>query len=166
MPIVVNKLGEHKNEDAVIRLTYYMASSKYLGNYGGRGIMALNEAAIIDSFNWVKMMYDKNDRKLVNHFIIGSQNEGITPAQLYYIAEVASQYFYEQGYQNFYVIHKGSQENPKYYHIHLAVNTVNFLTGNRLYENYGVVSGLRKALETEYPEYSWSSINDFRKDWE
>lgn len=38
-------------------------------------------------------MYDKTDGKQVNHFIIGTEDEGISVAQLYYIAEVAADYF-------------------------------------------------------------------------
>ena len=51
-------------------------------------------------------MYDKTDGKQVNHFIIGTEDEGISVAQLYYIAEVAADYFFSQGYQCFYVIHE------------------------------------------------------------
>ena len=39
-------------------------------------------------------MYDKTDGKQVNHFIIGTEDEGISVAQLYYIAEVAADYFF------------------------------------------------------------------------
>ena len=42
-------------------------------------------------------MYDKTDGKQVNHFIIGTEDEGISVAQLYYIAEVAADYFFSQG---------------------------------------------------------------------
>lgn len=106
MPVILNKVGEHRNQDAIELLVRYMLGSKFYWRYGSRGLIADSQENIIQGFSYTKQMYDKTDGKQVNHFIIGTEDEGISVAQLYYIAEVAADYFFSQGYQCFYVIHE------------------------------------------------------------
>lgn len=93
MPVILNKVGEHRNQDAIELLVRYMLGSKFYWRYGSRGLIADSQENIIQGFSYTKQMYDKTDGKQVNHFIIGTEDEGISVAQLYYIAEVAADYF-------------------------------------------------------------------------
>lgn len=166
MPVIINKVGEHRNQDAIELLVRYMLGSKFYWRYGSRGLIADSQENIIQGFSYTKQMYDKTDGKQVNHFILGTEDEGISVAQLYYIAEVAADYFFSQGYQCFYVIHSGSEDSPNYHHIHFAVNTINYMTGLRLYETYMVVTEIKNYMKAEYPEYSWHAINDDSLSWD
>jgi hypothetical protein len=166
VPVIVNKIGTHRNEDAVQRLAYYMSGSQFGITCGGCGILMDSADDVIKSFEFTKQMYEKDDRKRVSHIIIGTKHEGIIIEELTEIAQAAANYFYQKGFQSFYVIHRGSMEDADYLHIHLAVNTVSFLDGKRLYESYGITSDLRKSLSMTFEKYTWSSVNDSSTSWE
>lgn len=167
MPIIVNKLGEHRNEKAVEYLIYYMASSQYAGCAGGRGIVSVWPEQVVADFNFVKNAYDKEDRKRVGHIIIGTnEKEQIIGPELVEIAEYVSAYLYQKGFQSFYVIHRGSDAKSDYLHLHMAVNTINFLDGKRYYETYGNASDLKNVLSMRFNQYNWFLINDNSTNWE
>lgn len=166
MPVIINKLGEHRNEDALWRLLEYMVTSPFYSASNCRGCIGSSVQNVIASFTFTKQMYDKTDRKQVSHMIIGSKNEEVTVEGLFAIAEAALNYFYCQGFQSFYVIHSGSNEDSAYWHIHLAINTISFRNGKRLYETYSVASDLKKYLTVQFDELCWCSINDNSTSWE
>ena len=166
MPLVINKLGAHRNVEAVTALTNYMTKSDFFGGYNSRGVIGNTAESIIEGFEFTKRMYEKEDRKQICHMIIGTKREGICLGEMWEIAETAVDYFYRMGFQCFYAIHKGSSSDPDYLHVHLAVNTVNFVSGNRLYENYGCVSAVRNVLQQQFNKYNWRSINDSGTYWE
>ena len=140
MAIIINKLGEHRNEDALLNLLSYMTSSPFYTRGNCRGCMSNSIRDIIIAFEFTKEMYKKTDRKQVSHMIIGTENDEVTAEGLIVIAEATLAYFYNQGFQCFYVIHSGSNEKFDYWHIHIAINTINFMNGKRLYETYAVTS--------------------------
>lgn len=167
MPVIVNKIGEHKNADAVTFLINYMSSSPYAGYAGGRGVVSLWPNQVIHDFNFVKALYEKEDHKLISHIIIGTdKKEQILETELSEMAETITDYFFERGFQSFYVTHRGSGENAGYLHLHLAINTINFLNGNRYYETYGNASDIKNILSMKYNEYQWFLINDNSQSWE
>lgn len=167
MPVIINKLGEHRNEDAVTFLINYMASSPYARSAGGRGITSVNPKQVIEDFLFVKNAYDKNGRKRITHIIIGTyERERMIEPELYGIAVFASEYLFLRGFQSFYVIHNGSYEKPGYLHLHLAVNTINYIDGTRYYETYGNASDLKNVLIKTFNQYSWDLINDNSQNWE
>ena len=164
MPVIINKVGGHRNEDALENIIYYMMSSTYFRLGDCRGVWRYSLNDIIDGFHFVKEIFNKTDRKIVNHFVIGiEKSEGIVEADLIDIAEVTLNYFYEEGYQCCFAIHKGSKETPDYLYVHVAVNTINFKTGCRLYETFAVTSGLKRCLMGQFDSYQWFSVND--KSW-
>ena len=166
MPVLINKLGEHRNEDAIQLLLNYMITSSFYIASNCRGCIGSSVQDVVSSFAFTKQMYDKADRKQVSHIIIGTKNEEITVEGLLVIAEAALNYFYSQGFQSFYVIHSGSNDDSGYWHIHLAVNTINFRDGKRLYETYSVTSDLKNYLALQFNELQWFSINDNSTSWE
>lgn len=167
MPVIVNKLGEHRNEEAVDNLINYMSMSPYAMCSGGRGIASSSPAQVLADFMFVKDMYNKNDRKRISHIIIGTQEkEYMIEPELFRIAEYISEYLYENGYQSYFVIHRGSYEKPCYLHIHLAINTINYKDGTRYYETYGNASALKNALQSVFNQYEWFLINDTSLSWE
>ena len=167
MPVIVNKLGEHRNEDAVQFLIHYMALSGYAQYSGGRGIISVGPTQVVQDFAFVKGMYGKGDRKQVSHIIIGTgEQEMITGADLMGFGEYIAEYLYQKGFQSFYVVHSGSAENPTYHHLHLAVNTINYLNGTRYYETYGNASDIKNAMQKQFQQYGWFLINDNSLSWE
>jgi len=166
MPVVINKVGAHKNEDALENVVYYMINSQFFKVGNCRGVLEYSAPGIVDGFRFTKEMFDKTDGKQVAHIVIGTKNEGLIEEDLIDIAEAAQSYFYDNGYQSCYALHRGSCEDPDYLHIHMAVNTVNFQDGKRLYESYSVTNGPKKFLQEQFNAYEWSSINDNSSCWE
>ena len=167
MPIIVNKIGEHRNMDAVKNLIVYMIGSSHACHMGGRGICSLDPETVIENFAFTKIMYEKDDRKQIGHIIIGAkQKECLSMADLMMIGEITAEYYYQRGFQSCYVIHRGSDENQEYFHLHIAVNTINFRDGMRYYESYGNSSELRNILAAQFNQYRWILINDNSQSWE
>lgn len=166
MPVIINKLGAHKNEDAVNHVVGYMLYSKFAIYYNGRGVFMDSPDSVIESFEFTKKMFYKEERKQVAHLIIGSQKEGLGVDGRIYVAEAALDYFYQNGVQCFYVIHNGSHDNEQNCHIHLAVNTINYKDGKRLTEADSVTSEFRIAMEQAFENYKWHSVNDYSEYWE
>lgn len=166
MPIIVNKVGAHRNEDALSRVVYYIMTSDYFEIGNCRGVWEYSPLGIISGFDFVKGMYDKTDGKQVAHLIIGTKHEGMIGDELIEAGEAALDYLYGSGFQCCYGFHRGSAEDPGYLHLHMAVNTVNFRDGKRFYESYNAVSGLKNYLATLYNSYQWSSKYDNSRFWE
>jgi len=61
MPILIAKLGAHRNDDAVIRLAHYMAPNSRTYANGGAGVIAQSTETVIESFEVVKKYYEKNE---------------------------------------------------------------------------------------------------------
>lgn len=161
MPVIINKLGAYQNEDAVVRLSYYMTQSPYYRYCNGRGVIGCFPEDVIRSFQFVKGMYGKEDGRQAAHFIIGAKGkEMLIFTELIEIGEATVDYFYRKGFQSFYVIHSGSDDDKNYQHIHLEVNTISYLDGNRLYESFDITSDFRKTMERVFPQMRWYSVND------
>ncbi len=160
MPELIYKQGSHRNEDALDNVINYMFDSRYAGVHGGRGIFGYSTQGIIEDFEFTKQMYEKDDRKQVTHIIIGTKNEGLCELDMIERAEAASEFFYDKGFQNVYVIHTGSRSDPRYMHVHMAVNTINYMDGKRLTETYSNSSELYNHMKDTFEDDHWKLIND------
>ena len=166
MPIIVNKVGAHRNGDALSRVVYYMMTSNYFKAGNCRGVWEYSPSGIVNGFEFVKEMYGKSDGKQVSHLVIGTKREGLIEKELIGAGESALDYLYGDGFQCCYVFHRGSDEDPGYLHLHMAVNTVNFQDGRRFYETYNAVTGLRNYLAALYNSWQWSTAYDDSCVWE
>lgn len=129
--------GSYVNWDAVQKLIKYIASHPIPNGCNGIGCSANPEEAIKD-FHRIKSIYDKMDGKQAKHIVVSFHPSGlITEEAIPWIAWHIAVYFYHLSFQVFYGIHQKTGENGSiYYHIHFAVNTVNFTNGLRLDWNW------------------------------
>ena len=135
MPIIIMTTGAHKNEEAIGNLIDYMYSSSHLVYGSPFMVFSYNQKSIINSFKLVQEHFDGLDKKRIQHIIIGFDNhEKVADGMAWDIAEAATM-FLGNRFQCCYAVHHGSSEDPNYVHIHLAVNPVSWLDGNRYYEN-------------------------------
>ena len=92
MPIIVNKVGAHRNEDALSRVVYYMMTSNYFKTGNCRGVWEYSPLGIVNGFEFVKEMYGKSDGKQVSHLVIGTKREGLIEEELIEAGEEALDY--------------------------------------------------------------------------
>lgn len=136
MPVVINKIGEHKNSDAIDKLIHYLFSSPFRVRCGTHMVFGSNESAVINSFKLVQIHHGNTpEKKQIQHVIIGFANhESISDGMAWNIALGAMEYI-GQRFQCCFAVHHGSIEQPDYVHIHIAINIISWLDGNRYYEN-------------------------------
>lgn len=163
MPNIIFKVKNYKNNDAVENLVNYITTSPYYDTCGWNGCFLYpgqNIAeGISNSFHAVKNVYYKNNGKMVQHIIIGfSETDCITGPEVSSIAGLISLKFFLRGYQNFWGIHFGSDSNESYWHIHIAVNSVNMMNGCKYVPSYEEQKDLRQFLEMYYPDMRWGSM--------
>lgn len=161
MPIIIFKVKNYRNEGAIENLVNYIMKSPYLENMGSDGCFFYPNQnvteGVLNSFNAVKQVYYKCDSQLVQHVILGlSDIKRITESEATMIAKWASHYFIMKGYQVFWGIHFSSDRGYNYRHIHMAVNTVNGMTGLRYSASNTNMNDMKTYLKNIYPEYSWS----------
>lgn len=161
MPIIIFKVKNYRNEDAIENLVNYIIKSQYLEDIGSDGCFFYQNQnvteGVLHSFNAVKQVYYKCDGQQVQHVIIGlSDIKEITEAEAAMIAREASHYFIMRGYQVFWGVHFSSDRGYNYRHIHMAVNTVNGMTGLRYSATNTNKNDMKTYLKNIYPEYSWS----------
>lgn len=167
MSIIVMKTGGYKNEDAIDNLIHYMYSSHYFCR--GDAYMVFNSSPdyIIQGFKMIQEHFRETDKKRVQHIIIGfSKIEEIKEGMAWCIAESAITYIGNR-FQCCYAIHHGSKDDPDYIHIHLAINPVSWLDGNRYYENDQNLYDLKSALNYyTLGMYQWNIVRDPSTSWE
>lgn len=135
MPIIIMTTGAHKNEEAICNLINYMYSSSHLVCGSPYMVFHSDRKSIINSFKLVQEHFGGLDKKRIQHLIIGfEKHEKVADGMAWDIAEAAIM-FLGNRFQCCYAVHHGSFEDSNYVHIHLAVNTVSWLDGNRYYEN-------------------------------
>lgn len=161
MPVIIFKVKNYKNEDAVENLVNYIMKSSYLESIGNSGCFLYPgqniTEGVVNSFNAVKQVYYKCDGQQVQHIIIGFDDiEGTTEMEAAMIANCASYYFFMNGYQVFWGVHWASDNNGGYRHIHMAVNTVNGMTGRRFSPTNTNKGDMKIYLSKLYPGSSWS----------
>lgn len=156
MPVIAMKKGEYRNPDAIYNVIHYMFKSPFIVRGGTGMVFANNLESIVDSFNLVQVHYGKSDRKRIHHIVIGfNETEGISDGMAWDIAIAATAYL-QQRVQCCYAVHHGSVEQPKYIHIHLAVNTISWVDGNGFYDQDQNLYDLKSFLNS-YTQgmYQW-----------
>lgn len=150
------KTGAHTNNDAIERLIYYMYTSAYYDSGDTCMVFDYNIESIINSFVMVQNHFGKADRKRIQHIVIGfSKSEFITDYEACMMGMSALQYIGSR-FQCCFVVHHGSINEPDYIHIHIAVNPVSWMDGNRYYECNQNLIELKEVLDKQTGEmYQW-----------
>ena len=65
MPVILNKVGEHRNQDAIELLVRYMLGSKFYWRYGSRGLIADSQENIIQGFSYTKQIRRMESRSII-----------------------------------------------------------------------------------------------------
>lgn len=161
------KIGGHRNPDAIDNVIRYIFSSPFYVYGGVNRVFGLSEQIVIDGFKLVQEHYDKTDGKQIQHVIIGlDKREGVGTGMAYNMAIAAAGYIGKR-FQCCYAVHNGSYDDPDYIHIHLAINTVSWLDGNRYYENNQNLYDLAGFLNSSTNGmYLWQVRTDLSSSWE
>ena len=130
--------GKYKGKRDMLNLIKYITgnstklenqkSVRYIGAFG---VPYNNPELCCDAMYIVKKYCSKTDKKFrsVYHFLISFQ-EYIDDANIVkFIAIEICQNFYNRGFQCIYGVH----EDTEHLHIHIAVNSTNFMTGKQMH---------------------------------
>ena len=116
---------------------------KFVGGYGvifGDETNYSND--IVEQFEAIKIIYKKQECKLLKHFVITfSEEEKITEEDACSIAWKFIKYF-QVDYQVVFAVHNDTD----HIHIHVVLNTTNISTGN-CYSDFYDIEKLNKFLE-------------------
>lgn len=124
--------------DDITRNRKFERYREQLLGYGGWGInYFLSVEDIISCFNYIQNVYDiehRGGRRIYHEVFWFSEDElnklGRSIEKIWNFAyEVSRSCFYEQGFQVIFAIHYDLKLR---YHIHFAVNTINYCTGAKL----------------------------------
>lgn len=152
MPITKHLIKGHKNPEAVINVVNYISNSSFLVEWGCMGIFMPTTEGIYNAFSAVKNITGKQEGKQIHHMIIGFEKHrgwylsAVTEIARKMAAQISLRF------QVFYGVHMGTLDDPEYLHIHMAINTVSYVDGNRFYESnshFGEINGLLQAAVKE-----------------
>lgn len=157
----INKAGHNNylNSDAVDNLIKYISrengdSRDDLICHGTLGAIDFNGIdTVIQQFKCVQELHTRkgNFGRYMDHEIYSFSNSEIQafeknniPPNV--IARNMAMDFFTEGFQVHYAFHQPDKKN-KHPHIHFAVNTVNYNTGNKRHENIVATKDRKKRLE-------------------
>ena len=164
MPNLIFKVQNYRNEDVVETIVKYIMSSIYIECYGSRGCFLVSERGVAecvrDAFHAVKNVYYKRDGQLVQHIIVGFGDMDVSEEQVCIVADAISAYFFSRGYQNFWGSHWGSEGNDSYRHVHMVLNTINGMTGERYFATNDNMGEVKRFLMAAFPGVSWTYGTD------
>lgn len=130
--IILN--GDYDNIDACERVIKYAINSKYNAGVTANNVyMFENIKTIAQRFEMTRKIYGKNEGRKIYHIIISLDINYLGYCNVDIYAEKVVQYF--RNYQVVAVQHFRSDKNAHNWHIHLIINAVSFITGNRFYAN-------------------------------
>lgn len=152
MPIIKHLIKGHKNPEAVINVVNYISNSSFLAECGWMGIFIPTTEGIYNEFSTVKNIMGKQEGKQIHHMIIGFEKH--KGWYLSAVTEIARKMAVQIStrFQVFYGVHMGTLDDPEYLHIHMAINTVSYVDGNRFYESnshFGEINGFLQAAVEE-----------------
>lgn len=161
MPNIICKVGNYTNKDAIENLINYITGSFYFECWGSTGcyLVSVGDLATQIGFNFraAQNIHNKTDGRLVQHLIIGFGDLAYTYEKDACTIGNAISFFYGcQGFQCFWGSHFGSDNNDSYRHIHIALNPVNVMTGERFCGGHESMWALKKFLEEHFPMLRWS----------
>lgn len=147
--LLINKAGNNRytTPDSIDNLVKYISresnpSKKDLICQGTLGAIDFNGTnTVIEQFKCVQTLHTRKGDfgRYIDHEIYSLSNDELQSLKeknipLDYIAKELAKDFYKDGYQVFYGVHQ-PDDTEKHTHIHFAVNTVNYHTGNKRREN-------------------------------
>lgn len=154
----INLSGYPTKQD-VLRLIKYITGNstviehqKTVRYIGAFGVSAYNPVLCCNTMYVVKRLYGKASNKFrrIYHFMI-SFPTGIEDANtVKFIAINLCEKFYDQGFQCIYGVH----EDTDNLHIHMAINSTNFITGKQLH-----ISSV-KSIKTDLKKMAFKILKD------
>lgn len=130
----------------------------------GLGVCLHNIHTVIDSMRLVKKIYGKETGKQLHHVIISiyrhkytennqeSDKKDITESVCRdLIGMELCEYIYNLGFQNVYFVHDDSE----YIHLHILVNSVNYMNGSKLTNLYSFKNNIEQYLKKRYKIMQW-----------
>lgn len=108
-------------------------------------------------FKWVRHMYNKDEetKRLLEHFVIGFSPQDCV---IQYRAEEIAQKIAEFIGLRFQVVcgvHVHEKDHGSYIHVHMAVNRVSYVDGNKFGESWGELNAIREYAEMIAPDINW-----------
>lgn len=156
---------DYLNESAINNVIHYILCSRdlrcrsYVGMpfpYASPGLKEEAEYAT-GLFKLVRHIYnqDEETKRLLEHFVIGFAPQDCVP--LYYAEEIAQKIaeFIGQRYQVVCGVHVHEKDYGNYVHIHMAVNRVSYVDGNKFGESWGELNSIRKYAKMIAPDIIW-----------
>lgn len=156
------------SESAIYNVIYYILNSpdlrykSYIGMpipYNSSGLVEEAEYAA-KIFQWVRHIYgkDEEEKRLLEHFIFGFAPQDCV--SLYYAEEITQKIaeFIGQRFQVVCGVHVHEQEHRSYIHIHMAVNRVSYIDGNKFGERYGDCNLILEYAKMIAPDINWEPL--------
>lgn len=156
---------DYLNESAIYNVIHYILCSSdlryrsYAGMpfpYNSTGLKEEAEYAT-DLFKWVRHIYDKDEetKRLLEHFVIGfAPQDCVVQCYAEEIAQKIAE-FIGQRFQVVYGVHVHEKDYGDYIHIHMAVNRVSYVDGNKFGERWGDTNLIKKYAEMVAPDINW-----------
>ena len=153
----------YKNSDAVEKTIKYITRTGldpargkepplYVGAYG----TPADVSGMIMSFLAVKKLHCNVGGRQLYHMIFGFTAEEekllMQTGMLCTFADTIAYYFYQQGYQTVYAVHR----NDVSLHMHIAINSVNYVTGTKFQISYGYE---KERLNQYFNWLLWSLVH-------
>lgn len=158
----------YSNRDAVEQLIAYCLHvdinnlNKFNNEviYGCFGVNSLSPKTVINSMKNVKRWYHKEDGKLMHHVVLSLYTKRKSRVEervkiASFVANDIGQFINYLGYQNITAIHVTYEYNV---HIHIALNSVNYLTGKKLSKTKQFSDSITKFLRNNYNFLKWENI--------
>ena len=155
--LVIPTTGNYTNKDAAENVIHYITRTRIretrrneLLDFGGMGIAVYSHPdKMIEQMFAVQNVHGMNKRcgPRVHHefFLFSEAEQAVLDGKEEYLKRIALQcceFYYSNGYQVIYALHRDKKGKI---HIHFCVNAINFITGLKWHENLnGVVA--RNAL--------------------
>lgn len=162
MSNVIVRCLNYMNEDALENVVAYglkvgkddLDDSAFVVSWGGNGVLMNTPRTAIHSFETIKRLYDKSNGNLLHHVIINLKCDKKINQLIPIAREICTNLGFnlcDAGFQNMYFIH------PKngYVHIHLVMNSINYLTGNRIQSTGWLGNNILKYLKINYYYLDW-----------
>ena len=154
--------GEYKDIYALPNVLGYCGNKSIL--WDGLGVCTYNVNTVIDSMKVIKKIYNKEDGKMLYHFMVSicrdyddeyfyekNHKGSFEKGNCDMIATSLCEMIYNMGFQNAFFIHGDST----CYHIHFVINSVSYVNGNRLTNLYGFTNSIEYYLKCNYRELNW-----------
>lgn len=124
--------------------------------WNGFGVLLSSPKYAIESLKVIKRIFEKDGGNLLHHVIITIKCKQSIPHIHQTAREIGNSLGLEMcnaGFQNLYFIHM----KDGYAHIHFVINSINFITGNRINSTGWLGNQMLKFLKLYFGEYQWNN---------